>query len=196
MSYSVKQLADLAGVSVRTLHYYHQIDLLAPSWIGDNGYRHYEDEAVYRLQQILLYRELGLSLDTIRRIIERPDFDRLAYKQEYWGDEFKFAGGNVSYYPYDPVAKEYVTRALITSNPMENGVSAGTFISQTGTSAGFVMQPMTAMTMYHWLSTGFFHESMALNFVNPYSRRARPLEMGFSDDVTAGLLKSSYTEIL
>ncbi len=75
-----------------------------------------------------------------------PDFDRLAYKQEYWGDEFKFAGGNVSYYPYDNVSKEYVTRAQITSNAMSDGVSAGTFISQTGTSAGFVMQPMTAMT--------------------------------------------------
>lgn len=75
-----------------------------------------------------------------------PDWDRLAYKQEYWGDEFQFAGGNVSYYPYEPVAKEYVTRAQITSNPMSNGVSAGSFISQTGTSAGFVMQPMTAMT--------------------------------------------------
>ncbi len=75
-----------------------------------------------------------------------PDFDRLAYKQEYWGDEFQFAGGNVSYYPYEPVAREYVTRAQITSNPMSDGVSAGTFISQTGTSAGFVMQPMTAMT--------------------------------------------------
>ncbi len=74
-----------------------------------------------------------------------PDWDRLAYKQEYWGDEFGFAGGNVSYYPYEPVAQEYVTRAQITSNPMSNGVSAGTFISQTGTSAGFVMQPMTAM---------------------------------------------------
>ena len=74
-----------------------------------------------------------------------PDWDRLAYKQEYWGDEFGFAGGNVSYYPYEPVAREYVTRAQITSNPMSNGVSAGSFISQTGTSAGFVMQPMTAM---------------------------------------------------
>jgi PKD repeat protein len=74
-----------------------------------------------------------------------PGWDRLAYKQEYYGDEFKFAGGNVSYYPYDPVATEYVTRAQITSNPMSNGVSAGSFISQTGTSAGFIMQPMTAM---------------------------------------------------
>jgi len=74
-----------------------------------------------------------------------PDWDRLAYKQEYWGDEFGFAGGNVSYYPYEPRARENVTRAQITSNAMSNGVSAGTFISQTGTSAGFVMQPMTAM---------------------------------------------------
>jgi hypothetical protein len=74
-----------------------------------------------------------------------PDFDRLAYKHEYYGDRFPAAGGNVSYYPYDAGATEYVTRAQITSNAMADGVSAGTFISQTGTSAGFVMQPMTAM---------------------------------------------------
>jgi len=82
--------------------------------------------------------------DALLRYI--PDFDRLAYKQEYWGDRFPYSGGNVSYYPYDDDAGEYVTRAMITANTYERSVSAGTFISQTGTSSGFVMQPMTAMT--------------------------------------------------
>jgi len=82
--------------------------------------------------------------DALLRYI--PDFDRLAYKQEYWGDRFPYSGGNVSYYPYDPAATEYVTRAMITSNTYDRSISAGTFISQTGTSSGFVMQPMTAMT--------------------------------------------------
>ncbi len=82
--------------------------------------------------------------DALLRYI--PDFDRLAYKQEYWGDLYPYSGGNVSFYPYDTAAREYVTRAMITSNTMTRGISGGTFISQTGTSSGFVMQPMTAMT--------------------------------------------------
>ena len=77
MAYTVKQLADLAGVSIRTLHYYDQIDLLTPDR-GDNGYRYYEDEAVLKLQQILFYRELGLGLEDIRAILAAPDFDLLA----------------------------------------------------------------------------------------------------------------------
>jgi len=52
MSYTVKQLADLAGVSPRTLHYYDQIRLLQPEQIGENGYRFYGDRAMLRLQQI------------------------------------------------------------------------------------------------------------------------------------------------
>ncbi len=73
--YTVKQLAKLAGVSVRTLHYYDEIGLLKPSALGENGYRHYEEEAVLKLQQILFYRELELSLDEIKAVTGRPDFD-------------------------------------------------------------------------------------------------------------------------
>jgi DNA-binding transcriptional MerR regulator len=75
--YTVKQLAKLAGVSVRTLHYYDEIGLLKPSSLGDNGYRHYEEEALLKLQQILFYRELDLSLDGIKAVVGRPDFDVL-----------------------------------------------------------------------------------------------------------------------
>jgi MerR family transcriptional regulator, thiopeptide resistance regulator len=75
--YTVKQLSKLAGVSVRTLHYYDQIGLLKPSSLGANGYRHYEEEALLKLQQILFYRELGLSLDEIKAVVGRPDFDVL-----------------------------------------------------------------------------------------------------------------------
>ena len=57
--YTVKQLSDLAEVSVRTLHYYDEIDLLKPSKIGANNYRYYDESALLRLQQILFYRELG-----------------------------------------------------------------------------------------------------------------------------------------
>jgi DNA-binding transcriptional MerR regulator len=73
--YTVNQLAKLAGVSVRTLHYYDEIGLLKPSSLGGNGYRHYEEEAMLKLQQILFYRELDLSLDEIKSVVGRPDFD-------------------------------------------------------------------------------------------------------------------------
>ncbi|MBZ0318046.1 MAG: MerR family transcriptional regulator [Anaerolineae bacterium] len=73
--YTVKQLADLAGVSIRTLHYYDEIGLLKPSSVGDNGYRYYEAEAVYRLQQILFFREMELGLLQIKEIMGQPEFD-------------------------------------------------------------------------------------------------------------------------
>jgi DNA-binding transcriptional MerR regulator len=75
--YTVKQVADLANVSVRTLHYYDEIGLLTPSTVGANGYRHYDDNALLRLQQILFYREIGLELTQIKEILNRPDFDLL-----------------------------------------------------------------------------------------------------------------------
>ena len=75
MPYTVKQLADLAGISRRTLRYYDQIGLLEPSSVGVNRYRFYGEEAVLRLQQVLFYRELDLGLDEIRAILDRPDFD-------------------------------------------------------------------------------------------------------------------------
>ena len=73
--YTVKQLSSLAGISVRTLHFYHEIGLLKPSYVGGNGYRYYGDEALLRLQQILFYRELELGLEQIKHIVTSPDFD-------------------------------------------------------------------------------------------------------------------------
>ena len=78
MSYTVKQLSKLAGVSVRTLHYYDAIGLLKPDAIRPNGYREYGDEAVLKLQQILFYRELDLSLEEIKAMVGSPDFDAVA----------------------------------------------------------------------------------------------------------------------
>ncbi len=75
MSYTVKQLAGLARVSRRTLHYYDQIGLLEPERIGQNGYRYYGESSLYRLQQILFFRELGFRLEEIGAILSRPDFD-------------------------------------------------------------------------------------------------------------------------
>ena len=77
MRYTVKQLAKLAGVTPRTLHYYDEIGLLHPATYGENGYRYYGDDALLRLQQILFFRELDFSLEQIKTIIDRPDFDLL-----------------------------------------------------------------------------------------------------------------------
>jgi DNA-binding transcriptional MerR regulator len=81
--YTVKQLSDLAGVSVRTLHYYDEIGLLVPSSVGENGYRHYDAESVLRLQQILFYREIGLGLLQIKDVLDSPAFDLVSALQSH-----------------------------------------------------------------------------------------------------------------
>jgi DNA-binding transcriptional MerR regulator len=75
MRYTVKQLAKMAGITVRTLHYYDQIGLLRPASYGENGYRYYDDDDALRLQQILFFRELDFSLDEIKSAMDRPGFD-------------------------------------------------------------------------------------------------------------------------
>lgn len=75
MEYTVQKLASMAGVSTRTLRYYDEIDILKPARMNSSGYRIYGQAEVNRLQQILFYRELGLSLDHIKAIITDPAFD-------------------------------------------------------------------------------------------------------------------------
>jgi DNA-binding transcriptional MerR regulator len=76
--YTIKQLADISGVTPRALRHYHKIGLLEPTEIAENGYRHYGEAALYRLQQILFYRQLGMRLDEIKSILGSDDFDILA----------------------------------------------------------------------------------------------------------------------
>lgn len=75
--YTVRQVARMSGVSVRTLHHYDQIGLLRPASVGENGYRYYGREELLRLQQILFHRELEFPLEAIRAVLAAPDFDRL-----------------------------------------------------------------------------------------------------------------------
>ena len=75
MAYTVKQLAGLSGVSVRTLRFYDQTSLLKPACRGRNRYRFYEEPQLLKLQQILFYRELGFELKRIKRVLGRPDFE-------------------------------------------------------------------------------------------------------------------------
>ncbi len=73
---TVKEVSQLTGVSVRTLHYYDAIGLLRPTQTTDAGYRLYDDAALERLQMILLYRALGFPLREIGEILDSGDFDR------------------------------------------------------------------------------------------------------------------------
>ncbi|MDM5227120.1 MerR family transcriptional regulator [Cytobacillus sp. NJ13] len=75
MEYTVQKLAQMAGVSSRTLRYYDEIGILKPARTNSSGYRIYGQQEVDRLQQILFYRELGISLDQIKEIITAPSFD-------------------------------------------------------------------------------------------------------------------------
>ncbi|PPA70756.1 MerR family transcriptional regulator [Jeotgalibacillus proteolyticus] len=76
MAYKVKEVANLVGISVRTLHHYDEIDLLKPDQISEAGYRLYSEEDLAVLQQILFFRELDFPLKKIKDIITNPDFDQ------------------------------------------------------------------------------------------------------------------------
>ncbi|MBQ3107074.1 MAG: MerR family transcriptional regulator [Firmicutes bacterium] len=79
---TVSEVEKLTGVSVRTLHHYHQLGLLPPTLITDAGYRLYDDAALRRLQTILLFRELQFPLKEIKEILDRPGFDPLEALQQ------------------------------------------------------------------------------------------------------------------
>src|ERR1700722_19137187 len=77
MAYTVKKLARISGISIRTLRFYDEIGLLKPAYYGNNNYRYYEEEQLLMLQQILFYRELGFSLNDIQKIISSDDFNKI-----------------------------------------------------------------------------------------------------------------------
>ena len=77
MKMQIKEFADFAGVSVRTLHYYDEIGLLVPAHIDEcTGYRYYDETSLLRMQEILFYRELDFSLKSIGEILAAPDYNR------------------------------------------------------------------------------------------------------------------------
>ena len=76
MAYTVKQVAAMSGVSVRTLHFYDEMALLKPAYTKANGYRIYEEPQLLMLQQILFYRELGFELKRIKEILSQRKFEK------------------------------------------------------------------------------------------------------------------------
>jgi DNA-binding transcriptional MerR regulator len=83
MEYTVQKLASLTGISTRTLRYYDEIGILKPARINSSGYRIYGQAEVDRLQQILFYRELEVSLEKIKEIVTDPVFDGAAALKEH-----------------------------------------------------------------------------------------------------------------
>lgn len=86
MEYGIKQLADLSGVSARTLRYYDEIGLLSPVRTSDSGYRYYGPKELSLLQQILFFKERGFELRTISDIIYNTEFDTLTALYEHLND--------------------------------------------------------------------------------------------------------------
>jgi DNA-binding transcriptional MerR regulator len=76
-TYTIGQLAKLASVSIRTLRYYDKIELLKPVIRANSNYRYYGKDELYRLQQILFYKELDFGLSDIKKLLDEPDFDQL-----------------------------------------------------------------------------------------------------------------------
>ena len=77
MEYSIRELSHLSGVTTRTLRWYDEIGLLAPSRVAESGYRYYGEKQVDRLQDILYYRALGVELARIREMLNDPSYDRM-----------------------------------------------------------------------------------------------------------------------
>lgn len=100
---TVHEVSELTGVSVRTLHFYHEKGLLYPAVTTDAGYRMYDDTNLERLQDIMLFRELEFPLKDIKTILDNPGFDRekaladqirlLELKREHLDELIRFANG-------------------------------------------------------------------------------------------------------
>ncbi|PID04487.1 MULTISPECIES: MerR family transcriptional regulator [unclassified Sporosarcina] len=136
MKMKIKQVAELVGISVRTLHHYDEIGLLTPEETTDAGYRYYSEQNLETLQQILFFKELDFPLKEIKEILSDPSFDRqqalqlhrklLLEKREridqmiatidkttqyvkgeiHMSNEEKFKGFNFSHNPYEEEARK------------------------------------------------------------------------------------------
>ena len=86
MTYGIRELSELAGVSARTLRYYDEIGLLKPLYVSEAGYRFYGEQEAEALQQILFYRERGFGLKQIGEILKGEDFDVEQALKEHLAD--------------------------------------------------------------------------------------------------------------
>jgi DNA-binding transcriptional MerR regulator len=83
MPYTIKQVAEFSGLTTRTLRYYDQIGLLKPAGVLSNGYRTYDETSLELLQQVLFFREVGIPLKKIKRILYEPGFNPVSALEEH-----------------------------------------------------------------------------------------------------------------
>ncbi len=122
--YTVSQLSNLTRITVRTLHYYDEIGLLAPTVVGDNGYRYYGDEALLRLQQILFFREMNLGLLQIKNILDEPDFDQASALKAHRGTlEAKIARLHTLIHTIDRTLKHLKEGTIMSDDDIFAGFS-------------------------------------------------------------------------
>lgn len=110
---TVKEVSKLTGVSVRTLHHYDAIGLLKPTKVTEAGYRMYDDTALSRLQNILLFRELQFPLKEIKAILDSPDFnpsEAIAQQIRLLELQYKHIGDLISF------AREIQDKGVTTMN--------------------------------------------------------------------------------
>lgn len=110
---TVKEVSKLTGVSVRTLHHYDAIGLLKPTKVTEAGYRMYDDTALSRLQNILLFRELQFPLKEIKVILDSPNFDpseAIAQQIELLELQYKHIGNLITF------AREIQKKGVTTMN--------------------------------------------------------------------------------
>lgn len=81
--YTVKEIAQAASISPRTLHYYDEIGLLSPAAIGENGYRYYDESSLLQLQQILFFKSFGFQLKEIKEFVAQTEFDRVQALEDH-----------------------------------------------------------------------------------------------------------------
>jgi DNA-binding transcriptional MerR regulator len=116
---TVNEVAKLTGITIRSLHYYDEINLLKPSIIGKNGYRYYDDESLLLIQQILLYRELGIPLIEIQSCIEKwrthmnyfwtPNLEQLLEIATAYSEDERF---RKTFDKIDPRLAEFIKEAV------------------------------------------------------------------------------------
>jgi DNA-binding transcriptional MerR regulator len=149
MKYTIKQLATMAGISVRTLHYYDEIGLLKPSTIHINGYRYYGEKELMTLQQILFFRELDFSLEKIKRIMQSPQYNHIAALE----DQKKFL----------ELKKDRVDRMITTITNTINTMKGGEDMSNNDKFSAFsdpTYQKYIDEVEQRWGNTNAYKQSM------------------------------------
>ena len=144
-TYTIKQIADMAGVTTRTIRYYDEIDLLKPVEVRSNGYRYYDRSSLLKLQQIMFFRELDLPLEDIREIVNRQDFDMLdALKKHHLSLETQ---------------QQRLKRLLHTLDQTIDSLTSSTEISEEEYFKGFDQSEYEEEVRARWGKTSYFAES-------------------------------------